>query len=103
MYAHGMTGLRWYSWVNEWMDFIVYVPDDRVEDAILAIHMGIDVYWDNECECYGDAVEASLKERNIPYIIIYQEWDHDNDRPVDWWEWDRFVGEIAHNVICIAH
>lgn len=92
----GMTGIRYFSFTNLWIDYIVIVLNDDVERAKEVIQNAMDMYWDCEYECYGDAVECQLVENGIPYFIQYIPWDHENDcgLGVDW-EW--YLSELSKN------
>ena len=69
-----VVGLRWFSVMNPDMDCVVFVADEQETDASNAITIAIDRYWDGECEeCYGDAIENELRDRGIPYFIVYEE------------------------------
>lgn len=96
----GMTGLRYFSFMNPWIDYLVIVLNDDVSRATETIQKAMDMYWDEEYECYGDAVECQLMENKIPYFIQYIPWDHENDCElgIDW-EW--YLKEISENCTII--
>lgn len=86
----GMKAVRWYSDTNQWIDFIVVVPDEYLPFTAKAVGKAMDAYWnDDSIECYGDAVEDNLRQSNIPYLIFF----HDSEREDDEYEerWEAFV------------
>ena len=98
----GMTAIRYYSFTNPWIDFMVTVLNDDVKRATEIIQNAMDMYWDYEYECYGDAVEGQLAENKIPYFIQYIPWDHENDHELGMdWEW--YIGQLSkdHTIIHI--
>ena len=81
--------LRWFSVLNEWMDFLVLVPAWAKEVATEAIYAGMSEFWDNDCLCYGDCVDDALMERGVPYFCDYlDESRYTQD------SWERHVGSL---------
>lgn len=74
--------IRKWSMMNPWIDFTVFVPEDKVDEAKEALSKAYEAYWDYEYECYGDAVEACLSEVLDRYEIVYIDGigDYDSDR-----------------------
>ena len=66
-----IVGLRWFSDLNEWMDCLILVQSEYQEAAIQAIRDGVERYWDDEFQCYGDSIEEALMERGVPFVINY--------------------------------
>ena len=97
MILSGMTAIRWYSDMNEWMDCVVFVPNNQAEIAKTLIEQAIDLYWEDEYECYGDAIEDLLSENNITYCIQFIEWDHDEDCMVEWFNWEKWIDDLSAN------
>lgn len=96
MNSAGMVGIRWFSILNEFMDCLICVSLPDVEPAQEAMREGLDHFWnDDGYECYGDAIEMALREHNITYLAFYQEWDDVYDRPVEWWDWERWLDTIG--------
>lgn len=90
----GMTGIRYFSFTNYWIDFLVTVLDTDVEKAKAIIENAMDMYWDYEYECYGDAVEDQLSRNGIPYFIQYIPWDHENDCELGI-DWTWYLGQLS--------
>lgn len=76
-----------FSVSNPWIDFLVFVPEERIADCREACRKGIDDFWDNGCGCYSDLVEWWLHELNVPYEIIHGELILDeSDVTLNWKE-----------------
>lgn len=97
----GITGIRYFSYMNHWIDFVVMVPDDDVDRAKATIKEAMDMYWNDVFECYGDAVEWMLKENNIPYCIQYIPWDHENDCEFEWIDWEKYLSHLSNDCTLI--
>ena len=93
----GMTGIRYFSYMNNWIDYIVLVLDSDVERAKETIRKAMDMYWDEEFECYGDAVECMLYANKIPYCIQYIPWDHENDCEFEWIDWEKYLEHLSND------
>ena len=85
----GIIGLRWFSIMNEWMDCFVLVRLQDQEEAIKAIQAGIDEFWDGQCDCYGDCIEWHLADKNIPYVVEYEDQNVYADDEV----WERHLND----------
>ena len=79
-----MKAIRYCSVTNPWMDAVIFVPGDKVEDALLAINLGIDAYFDQESNemydlGYGDCIEIYLKDYGVTdfKILFYDEDESD--------------------------
>ena len=100
MTGHKMTGIRWYSTLNDWMDCIAFVPDDRVEEAHKVIAKAISDFWeDKSLECYGDCIEYALKAADIMHVSVYEAWDATINRDPDWWNWEKWLELIQCPVV----
>ena len=73
----GFVGLRWYSIMNPWLDFVVFVREEESTKATNIITKAMDDYWESDNEAYGDLVEFRLKKANIPFWILYYPADDD--------------------------
>lgn len=86
-----MVPIRYFSFMNEWLDFVVFVPVHLVETAKKNIRDGLDMFWDDEYETFGDAVTAELEAADVPYLLVYMPWDYKNDcadsSTLDWEPW----------------
>ena len=91
--ASNMYGFRFYSETNQWIDFVVLVPRKENSVAYITLRHAIEAYWNFEYECYGDAVEAELDKRKIPYVIIY----HDSNDISDDYEnrWNAMIEDLV--------
>lgn len=97
MSATGISAIRYFSFMNEWLDFVVTVPDDFAEDACKVIKDAMDMFWVCHYQTYGDAVETELSFADIPFEIHGIPWDDKNDCPVDEKAWERWLEELnAH-------
>lgn len=90
----GMKSIRYLSFMNEWLDFVVIVPDDFVEDACKIIKDALDQFWDDQYETYGDAVETELAFADIPFEIHYMPWNDKGNCPVDEKAWESWIEEL---------
>ena len=79
---HGDFALRKWSWMNPWIDFTVFVPANKVDEAEEALSKAYNAYWDGDYECYGDAIDEYLSEAVDRYEIVYIDdiGDYDSDR-----------------------
>lgn len=98
MSATGISAIRYFSFMNEWLDFVVTVPDDFVESASQIIKDALDQFWDDQYETYGDAVETELAYADIPFEMKSIPWDDKRDCPVDEQAWESWIEEL--NTTC---
>lgn len=85
--AEGVIGLRYFSWTNDFIDFVVFVCEDDAEKTKQAIVEAMDEFWDSDDLCFGDCVYWQLKEHGIlPYRDIYIEQDDEGECDNDQWE-----------------
>ena len=70
-----------YSALNPWIDAKIYVINAWKKDALAAVRRASDAYWDesNNCECYGDILEAELE--NIPHVTYFRNSNENEDDP----------------------
>ena len=63
-----------YSELNMFMDCIVLVDEEDLDDAADVINEAID-QWHNEdsCECWGDVIERALRDDGISYEIYFKD------------------------------
>lgn len=90
----GTKSIRYFSFMNEWLDFVVIVPDGFVDDACKVIKGAMDQFWDDQYETYGDAVETELALADIPFEIHYMPWDYKKDCAVDEAAWEKWIEEL---------
>lgn len=93
-----MKALRWFSWMNNFMDFVVIVKDEDMIEAEKAIHAGIDHFWEGDCEPYGTLVEEELQLREITYAIAYIPYDYANDCILDEDAWEKWLDALAEAI-----
>ena len=98
MTTTGMVNLRWFSDTNKWIDFVVSTPEVFKDEATTAVHDAMDAYWDDEFECYGDAVKCFMRDAAIPYVGIYHDADDESDEYEK--KWEALLSEIGYEVIC---
>lgn len=94
MSVTGISAIRYFSFMNEFLDFVVTVPDAFVEAACTIIKFALDQFWDDEYETYGDALETELAYADIPFEIHYLPWDDKGDCPVDEQAWESWIEEL---------
>lgn len=81
MTLNRMTPIRYFSFMNDFLDFVVFVPEHQAEEAAQKIQQALDKFWDDEYETYGDAVYGELEPADIPFVMVAQPWDDMNDCP----------------------
>ena len=66
------TIIRVYSELNNWMDCIVIVSEEKVEHAKKVLEKAWDEFWkeDNEIP-YGDLLSSALENEEIEHEIYY--------------------------------
>ena len=71
------VGIRYFSEMNPWIDFVVFVAEkskDIVKDCIMRT---MDAFWDNDYECYGNLLLYNLSKSGLKcddyYILHYDE------------------------------
>lgn len=78
------VGVRYYSTMNAWIDFVVYAPETAIQHVTKAIRKAMNAYWEGEYDCYGDALENALK--NTTAFIVYHDADNEDDEYERAWE-----------------
>lgn len=88
------SAILYQSLCNHWMQAIIYLDDVdfNVLIAVQAIRSGIDKMWNEEYECYGEAIEAELDKNNILYDVEYCKYNPEDDNPLE--EWDEHILEL---------
>lgn len=94
MELRGMKAIRYFSVTNEWIDCVVVVPAEFHDVAVDVIRKAVAMYWDDEYEAYGDAIENEMAMADIPFEIRYIEWDHESDTAVDNDGWEAWIEEV---------
>lgn len=86
----GLVGIRYFSDINPWIDFVVFVKKEAVRTTAREIAEAMDEFWlgiDN-CECYGDIVERNISSN---CLIIFHD---DEDESWEYEEaWENMVRE----------
>lgn len=89
----GPIAIRRWSEMNPWIDFTVIVQEEDEALAEYAICEAYDLYWDEEFECYGDALYDCLNRRigedgyTITFIDdIGDNYDGDNPEYEEWFD-----------------
>lgn len=78
-----MTGIRYFSESNPWIDFVVLVDDEAKTDAKVAIARAMDTFWEDGDICYGDAVYAEMnKLKGVHFSVIF----FDENLPESMWD-----------------
>lgn len=94
MELRGMKAIRWFSVMNPFIDFVVVVPAEFHDEAVEVIRKAMDMFWEDEYEAYGDAVENELALADVPFEIRYIPWDDKADEAVDEAAWEKWIDEI---------
>lgn len=89
-----MVALRWFSLMNEFMDFVVIVKSEDETKATNAILKGLDMFWDGQCEPYGSCVEICLEDASIQYAISFIPWDYEGDCAIDEDAWEQWCSAL---------
>lgn len=98
MTLSGMKAIHYFSLLNDFLDFLVIVTEKQADQAAELVQKALDMFWDDQYETYGDAIDGELSEAGIPFFMIAQPWDEKNDCPdksvLDYEMWlDEFDGE----------
>ncbi|WP_295356855.1 hypothetical protein [uncultured Succiniclasticum sp.] len=79
----GKSHINVYSDMNDWMDVTFTVDDKDRADAVQTLRKAYDDWFEPvpeaECECYGDWLEAAMKEAGIEYEVSYADSDSDEE------------------------
>lgn len=82
----GKRVIRYFSYTNLWIAFVVIVNEENAGDASQVIDEAMDEFWETDDICYGDLVEEKLRAANIEYIIIYHDPYLESEEYEDAWE-----------------
>lgn len=86
MNAHKMACIHYQSDMNDWMDCLIYVPENIAEKALEAVRKGVEMYNEEDGQQpYGECIEDALCNADIPYLIEYCEYDEETDEPYQSW------------------
>ena len=88
MYHKFDSAILYQSCCNHWMQAIIHLDDVgfNIVLAAQAIRSGIDRLWDDEYDCYGEAIEDALQESGIQHEIEYCKYNPEDDTPLASWE-----------------
>lgn len=89
-----MKAIRYFSHMNEFLDFVVIVPEGFCDKAIQIVKDAVDKFWDDQYEAYGDAVENELAAADVPFEVHYMPWDDEGNCPVDEDAWENWIEEL---------
>lgn len=80
--------LRCYSTMNQWIDFIVVVPNLLRETAKELIANAVDLFFDEDNQTpYGELVQNTLDKYNMKYDLLLGSMDEEADETdKDWTE-----------------
>lgn len=80
--------LRCYSTMNQWIDFIVVVPNLLRETAKELIANAVDLFFDEDKQTpYGELVQNTLDKYNMKYDLLLGSMDEEADETdKDWTE-----------------
>ena len=80
--------LRCYSTMNQWIDFIVVVPNLLRETAKELIANAVDRFFDEDNQTpYGELVQNTLDKYNMKYDLLLGSMDEEADETdKDWTE-----------------
>lgn len=99
--VNAITGVRWYSQENEWMDCVVLAPTEYESAVINAISAGVDAFFEDENQQpYGDCIEYALYQAGIPHLLELLDEEAEAESP--YWEEHfndlRYMGANIHTV-----
>lgn len=95
MHQKGMTAIRWFSSMNDFIDCLVFVPEQLKHTAFEAMTKARDDFWEYQFETYGDCVINAMNESGVPYTALFLPWDHETDGPeIDSDAWERMIAEL---------
>lgn len=77
----GFVALRYFSDMNTWIDFVIFVRKSDIKTVDKQVSQAFDDYWDEKFECYGDALDHYIKCDNI---IIYYNGDESDEYEEAW-------------------
>ena len=97
MELRGMKAIRYFSVTNEWIDCVAVVPEEFHDAAAEVIRKAVAMFWNDEYEAYGDAIENELALADIPFDIRYIAWDNEEDKPMDEAAWEAWIGEVQES------
>ena len=83
---NSQTYVRYCSFLNTWLDFVVIVDKDDADAAVAAVDEGMSEYWDGDDESYGEAVERHLKDIGVKATVIYRSSSEESEEYEDSWE-----------------
>lgn len=94
---NGFSSVRYYSWVNPWIDFIVLVQSSFEDRALEIVRNAMDEYWESDDMCYGDVVERWLLVSKIPYMIFYHSEEKQDEAYES--EWERLIQKLPEGYV----
>lgn len=95
MHQKGMAAIRWFSCMNEFIDCLVFVPENQKHTAFAAMTKARDDFWNYQFETYGDCVVNAMDECGVPYTALFLPWDYESDGPeIDSDAWERMIAEL---------
>lgn len=88
-----MAFIRYCSFLNTWLDFVVITTKDNIEGATAVVDEAMNEYWNSDNDCYGDLVEQYLDDASIPATVLY----HDSDDESEEYEnaWEEFCAKLG--------
>lgn len=81
--SRGVVGIRYSSFINPWIDFVVFVNKNRMHTVAQKIITGMNSYWDGEWETYMEAVENVLAG---DYVILSHDSNDESEEYEKLWE-----------------
>lgn len=104
MTLSGMKAIRYFSWMNDFLNFTVIVPEKQADEAVELIKKALDMYWDDEYETYGDAVYGELNGAGIPFFMIGQPWNDKSDCPdTSVMDYEKWLDEFDEGDVITLH
>lgn len=90
-----------FSYLSPWIDCVVFVPAERIDDCVEACYQGLSDYWKYQFETYGDCLANQLEEYDVPYLIVFGElnWDQSNTTEA----WDEAVSQLTRQNVLICN
>lgn len=91
MTANNIHCIRYFSDLNPWIDFVVFVPANQSGQAVDAIRRGIDDFFSDDNQSpYGQCVEIALNDAGVSYLIDYYDCNDDDAGEA----WENYIDNV---------
>lgn len=88
-----VVGLRFFSSINPWLDFVVFVRKSSVKKTAIEIMAAMNTFWEGKVyETYGDALEHTITD---PCLILYHDSEDASQEYEEKWERLLDCGDVV--------